>query len=80
MNHYGTMGLLLCKTVRTIERKNCFTKKAGTLSVDDSVIDKPYSEPNKTELIDYFWEEQHKCSVKGINFGTNLEQSIRLLS
>ena len=27
----------------------------GTLSVDDTVIDKPYSNPNLTELIGYFW-------------------------
>lgn len=38
--------------------------------MDDSVIDKPYSEPNKTELIDYFWSGKHKRSVKGINFVT----------
>ena len=26
----------------------------GTLSVDDMIIDKPYSNPEKVELIDYF--------------------------
>jgi len=42
----------------------------GTLTVDDSVVDKPYSDPKKAELIDYFWSGKHKRSVKGINFIT----------
>ncbi len=29
--------------------------EGGTLSVDDMVIDKLYSDPKKAELIDYFW-------------------------
>ena len=44
--------------------------QGGILSVDDSVIDKPYSEPDKAELIDYFWSGKHKCSIKGIHFVT----------
>jgi hypothetical protein len=44
--------------------------QGGTLSVDDSVIDKPYSDPNKAELIDYFWSGKHKRSVKGLNLIT----------
>ena len=39
----------------------------GTLSGDDSVIDKPYSDPHKAKLIDYFWSGKHKRAVKGIN-------------
>ena len=27
----------------------------GTLSGEDTVIDKPYSDPQLTELIGYFW-------------------------
>jgi len=42
----------------------------GTLSVDDCVIDKPYTDPKNTELVDYFWSGKHKRSVKGINFIT----------
>ncbi len=42
----------------------------GTLSVDDTVIDKPYSNPLKAKLIDYFWSGKHKRSVKGINLIT----------
>ena len=42
----------------------------GIVSVDDSVIDKPYSNPDKSQLIDYFWSGKHKKSVKGINLIT----------
>lgn len=42
----------------------------GTLSVDDTVLDKPYSNPLKAKLIDYFWSGKHKRSVKGINLIT----------
>jgi hypothetical protein len=44
--------------------------EGGTISIDDSVIDKPYSDINKTELIGYFWSGKHKCTVKGINLIT----------
>jgi len=36
----------------------------GTLSVDDTVIDKPYSNPNLTELIGYLVGKHHRI-VKG---------------
>lgn len=42
----------------------------GTLSVDDMVIDKPYSNPQKAEFIDYFWSGKHHKTVKGINLIT----------
>ena len=38
----------------------------GTLSVDDSTLDKPYSQTANTELIGYFWSGKHHKSVKGI--------------
>jgi len=38
----------------------------GTLSGDDSIIDKPYSDPNLTELIGRFWSGKHHRTVKGI--------------
>ncbi|TGO03519.1 transposase [Candidatus Thiomargarita nelsonii] len=50
--------------------KSKIALEGGTLSVDDSVIDKPYSNPNKTELIDYFLSGKHKKTVKGINLVT----------
>jgi Transposase DDE domain len=42
----------------------------GTLSVDDSVLDKPYSDPSKAAFIDYFWSGKHHRVVKGINLIT----------
>jgi hypothetical protein len=42
----------------------------GIASVDDSVLDKPYADINKTDLIGYFWSGKHKRTVKGINLIT----------
>ena len=42
----------------------------GTLSGDDTVIDKPYSNPKLTELIGYFWKGLHHRVVKGLNLIT----------
>jgi hypothetical protein len=44
--------------------------EGGTISVDDMVIDKLYSNQKKAELIDYFWSGKHKKTVKGINLLT----------
>lgn len=49
------------------EEKEKIEFVGGILSVDDSVLDKPYSDPNKAAFIDYFWSGKHKCPVKGIN-------------
>ena len=40
----------------------------GTLSVDDSVLDKPYS--YSVVLVGHFWSSKHHKSVKGINLIT----------
>ena len=42
----------------------------GTVSGDDTVIDKPYSDPTLTELIGYFWSGKHHRPIKGINLIT----------
>lgn len=39
----------------------------GTLTVDDSVLDKPYTDHNKSELVGYYWSGKHHKAVKGIN-------------
>jgi Transposase DDE domain len=52
------------------EVKDQLNLVGGSASVDDSVIDKPYSDPNKAALIDYFWSGKHKRTVKGINLIT----------
>jgi hypothetical protein len=40
----------------------------GTLSVDDTTLDKPYSQ--KMELVGYFWSGKHHRTVKGLNLVT----------
>ncbi len=42
--------------------------KGGTLSVDDSVLDKPYSQ--YMAFVSYFWSGKHHRAVKGINLVT----------
>lgn len=43
---------------------------SGTLSGDDTVIEKPYSDPNLTEVLGYFWSGNQHRPVKGINLIT----------
>lgn len=52
------------------EVKGDLILEGGIVSVDDSVLDKPYSDPKKSQLINYFWSGKHKKSVKGINLIT----------
>ena len=40
--------------------------EGGLLSVDDTVLDKPYSREGKTELVGYFWSGKHGRAVKGV--------------
>lgn len=44
--------------------------KGGTLSIDDSVLDKPYANQRHNHLVSYFWSGKHKRTVKGINLIT----------
>jgi hypothetical protein len=37
---------------------------------DDTVIDKPYSNPSLTELIGYFWSGKHHRIIKGLQLIT----------
>ena len=39
----------------------------GTLSVDDSVLDKPFTSLDSTELVGFFWSGRHHQIVKGIS-------------
>ncbi len=42
----------------------------GTLSIDDTVVEKPYSDPSCNQLISYFWSGIQHRPVKGINLIT----------
>lgn len=42
--------------------------KGGVVSVDDSVLDKPYSQ--YMAFVDYFWSGKHHCVIKGIDLIT----------
>jgi hypothetical protein len=44
--------------------------KDGILSVDDTVIEKPYSQPKHAELISYFWSGKYHKPIIGINLIT----------
>lgn len=50
------------------EAKSMLNLVGGTLNVDDSVLDKPYSE--HMELVGHFWSGKHHRVVKGVNLIT----------
>lgn len=52
------------------EAKAVLILSGGTLSVDDTVADKPYRNPHKSALVSYFWSGKHKRTVKGLNLLT----------
>jgi Transposase DDE domain len=50
------------------EAKKRVNLVGGTLNVDDTTLDKPYSE--KMELVGYFWSGKHHRAVKGLSLVT----------
>ena len=50
------------------EAASLLNLKGGTLSVDDSVLDKPYCQ--YLAFVGYFWSGKHHRTVKGINLIT----------
>jgi hypothetical protein len=50
--------------------KSIINLKGGILSVDDTVIEKHYSNPKSAELIDYFWSGKYHKIIKGLNLIT----------
>ena len=44
--------------------------EGGVLSVDDSVLDKPFTDPDTTELVAFFYSGRHHRTVKGISLIT----------
>jgi hypothetical protein len=51
--------------------------EGGTLSVDDTVLDKPYSQEGKPELVGYFWSGKHGRAVKGVCLMTLLYTDLK---
>ncbi len=47
--------------------KNIINLRGGILSVDDTVVEKLYSDPKSAELIGYFWSGKYHKSIKGLN-------------
>ena len=47
------------------------------MSVDDTVLDKPYSQEGKTELVGYFWSGKHGRAVKGVCLVTLLYTDVK---
>jgi hypothetical protein len=52
------------------EVKGKMVLEGGSISVDDSVVDKPHRKLGKTDFVGYFWSGKHKKTVKGINLIT----------
>lgn len=50
--------------------KDIINLKGGTLSVDDTVVEKHYSNPECAELIGYFWSGKYHKAIKGLNLIT----------
>ena len=50
--------------------KNVIKLIGGILSVDDTVIEKIYSDPQKAELISYFWSGKAHKTIIGLNLIT----------
>jgi len=64
-----SLSSVIASTNEKIKPKDLFDEVninliGGTLGGDDTVIAKPYSDPNLTELIGYFWSGLHHRPIK----------------
>jgi hypothetical protein len=50
--------------------QNIITLEGGILSIDDTVIEKPYSDPKITKLIGCFWSGKYHKTMIGLNLIT----------
>ncbi|WP_083866358.1 transposase [Calothrix sp. PCC 6303] len=57
--------------------KEIINIEGGILSVDDTVIEKLYSNPKYAELIGYFWSGKYHKTIKGLNLITLYYSDIR---
>jgi urease beta subunit len=57
--------------------KKIVNLKGGILSVDDTVVEKLYSDHKSAELIGYFWSGKYHKSIKGLNLITLYHSDIQ---
>ena len=50
--------------------KNIISLRGEIVSVDETVVEKLYSNPKFAELIGYFWSGKYHKSIKGLNLIT----------
>jgi Transposase DDE domain len=50
--------------------KDIINRYGGIVSIDDTVVEKLYSNPKHAELISYFWSGKYHKSIKGLNLIT----------
>lgn len=67
VNRFLERELYTCEDLFN-EVKGLLNLVGGTLSVDDSVLDKPYS--HHMDCVGHFWSGKHHRTVKGINLVT----------
>ena len=48
------------------EARSLMMLEGGTLSVDDTVLEKPHSQEGKVDLVGYFWSSKAGKAVKGL--------------
>ena len=58
------------------EARSQMALEGGTLSVDDSVLEKPYSQEGKVDLVGYFWSSKAGGAVKGLCLVTLLHTDV----
>ncbi|MEG3437255.1 transposase [Pannus brasiliensis CCIBt3594] len=52
------------------EVKKNLNLKGGVLSADDTVVEKRYSDPKRSELIGYYWSGKYRKAIVGLNLIT----------
>ncbi len=76
LSHDSVNRFLLRESYEPVDLFNEFKQYieliGGTLSIDDTVIEKLYSNPKLSEFIGYFWSGNKHKTIKGINLITLL--------
>ncbi|WP_081450995.1 transposase [Crocosphaera watsonii WH 8501] len=76
LSHDSVNRFLLRESYKPVDLFNEFKQhielSGGTLSIDDTVIEKLYSNPKLSKFIGYFWSGNKHKTIKGINLVTLL--------